>query len=49
MSMLASVLGMALSIEFGIAQYYALGVGIYIVCAVDDRCRRPPDEPHGVV
>ena len=33
-SMLASVLGMALSIEFGIANTYALGVGFYVVCAV---------------
>jgi hypothetical protein len=32
-SMLASVLGMALSIEFGIANTYALGVGLYVVCA----------------
>jgi hypothetical protein len=33
-SMLASVLGMALSIEFGIARTYALGAGFYVVCAV---------------
>jgi spermidine synthase len=33
-SMLASVLGMALSIEFGIARTYALGVGFYVVCAL---------------
>jgi SAM-dependent methyltransferase len=33
-SMLASVLGMALSIEFGIARTYALGVCLYVVCAV---------------
>jgi spermidine synthase len=33
-SMLASVLGMALSIEFGIARTYALGVGFYAICAV---------------
>ena len=33
-SMLASVLGMALSIEFGIARTYALGVCFYGVCAV---------------
>jgi hypothetical protein len=32
-SMLASVLGMALSIEFGIARTYALGVCCYVVCA----------------
>jgi hypothetical protein len=33
-SMLASVLGMALSIEFGIARTYALGASCYILCAV---------------
>jgi spermidine synthase len=33
-SMLASVLGMALSIEFGITRTYALGVGFYVVCAL---------------
>jgi hypothetical protein len=33
-SMLASVLGMALSIEFGIAKTYALGVGFYVVCVM---------------
>lgn len=33
-SMLASVLGMALSIEFGIANTYALGVGLYVICAL---------------
>jgi len=32
-SMLASVLGMALSIEFGIANTYAIGVGFYVVSA----------------
>ena len=32
-SMLASVLGMALSIEFGIARTYTLGVCLYGVCA----------------
>jgi SAM-dependent methyltransferase len=32
-SMFASVLGMALSIEFGIARTYALGVCFYMVCA----------------
>jgi SAM-dependent methyltransferase len=31
-SMFASVLGMALSIEFGIARTYALGVCFYVVC-----------------
>jgi hypothetical protein len=33
-SMLASVLGMALSIQFGIAKTYALGVCSYAVCAI---------------
>ena len=33
-SMFASVLGMALSIEFGITRTYALGVGFYVVCAL---------------
>ena len=33
-STLASVLGMALSIEFGIARTYALGVSFYVVCAL---------------
>jgi spermidine synthase len=33
-SMFASVLGMALSIEFGIAHTYALGVGFYVVCGL---------------
>jgi SAM-dependent methyltransferase len=33
-SMLASVLGMALSIEFGIAKTYALGACFYVVCAI---------------
>ena len=33
-SMLASVLGMALSIEFGIAKTYALGACFYAVCAL---------------
>ena len=32
-SMLASVLGVAVSIEFGIANTYALGVFCYVVCA----------------
>jgi SAM-dependent methyltransferase len=32
-SMFASVLGMALSIEFGIAKTYALGACFYVVCA----------------
>jgi hypothetical protein len=34
MSMFASVLGMALSIELGIAKTYALGAGFYVVCAL---------------
>jgi hypothetical protein len=33
-SMLASALGMALSIELGIAATYTIGVGFYAVCAV---------------
>jgi hypothetical protein len=33
-SMFASVLGMALSIELGIAKTYALGAGCYVVCAL---------------
>jgi hypothetical protein len=33
-SMFASVLGMALSIAFGIANTYAIGVAFYGVCAV---------------
>jgi hypothetical protein len=33
-SMLASVLGMALSIQFGIAMTYALGVCFYAVCGI---------------
>ena len=33
-SMFASVLRMVLSIEFGIANTYALGAGFYVVCAV---------------
>jgi SAM-dependent methyltransferase len=33
-SVLASVLGMALSIEFGIAKTFALGVCFYVVCAI---------------
>lgn len=32
-SMFASVLGMALSIEFGIARTYTLGICFYVVCA----------------
>jgi hypothetical protein len=33
-SMFASVLGMALSIAFGIANTYAMGVAFYVVCAL---------------
>jgi SAM-dependent methyltransferase len=55
-SMFASVLGMVLSIEFGIANTYALGVCFYVVCAmmmvVSRRANRlgvsasrPVDEP----
>jgi len=33
-SMLASVLGMALSIQFGIAMTYALGACFYVVCGI---------------
>jgi hypothetical protein len=33
-SMLASVLGMALSIQFGIAKTYAIGACFYVVCAI---------------
>jgi SAM-dependent methyltransferase len=33
-SMFASILGMALSIEFGIAKTYALGVCFYVVCVL---------------
>ena len=33
-SMFASVLGMALSIAFGIANTYAIGVAFYVVCAI---------------
>jgi len=47
-SMLASVLGMALSIEYGIANTYALGACFYIVCAVMiviSRQTNPVDAP----
>jgi len=33
-SVLASVLGMALSIQFGIAMTYALGACFYVVCGI---------------
>ncbi|MEH2623203.1 SAM-dependent methyltransferase [Bradyrhizobium sp. AZCC 1719] len=39
-SMLASVLGMALSIQFGIAKTYALGLCFYVVCAIVVVARR---------
>jgi hypothetical protein len=39
-SMFASVLGMALSIEFGIAKTYALGVAFYVVCVLMIVARR---------
>jgi SAM-dependent methyltransferase len=42
-SMLASVLGMALSIQFGIAKTYALGVCFYAVCAIVIVASRRPD------
>jgi len=42
-SMLASVLGMALSIEFGIANTYALGACFYIVCAIVIARSRQPE------
>jgi hypothetical protein len=32
--MFASVLGVALSIQFGIAKTYALGACFYVVCAI---------------
>ena len=46
--MFASVLGMALSIEFGIARTYALGVGFYVLCALMI-VLKPPGDPHGRV
>jgi hypothetical protein len=39
-SMLASVLGVALSIQFGIAATYALGVLLYVVCVAMLAIRR---------
>lgn len=44
-SMLASVLGVALSIQFGIAATYALGVGFYAVCVAMLALRREWDQP----
>jgi SAM-dependent methyltransferase len=43
-SMLASVLGMALSIELGIANTYALGACFYIVCAIVIATSRQPED-----
>src|SRR5262249_39407412 len=39
-SMLASVLGVALSIQFGIAATYTLGVSLYVVCVAMLAVRR---------
>jgi hypothetical protein len=51
-SMLASALGMALSIELGIAATYMIGVGFYVVCAAmmlvewrASRAKQPIAEP----
>jgi hypothetical protein len=44
-SMFASVLGMALSIGFGIANTYAIGVAFYAVCAVMIVASRAADRP----
>jgi hypothetical protein len=44
-SMLASVLGVALSIQFGIAATYALGVGLYVVCVAMLAVRREENRP----
>jgi spermidine synthase len=43
-SMFASILGMALSIEFGIANTYALGACFYVVCAVMIAVSRQPED-----
>ena len=43
-SMFASVLGMALSIEFGIANTYAVGACFYVVCAVMIATSRQPED-----
>ena len=52
-SMLASVLGMVLSIEFGIANTYAIGVGFYVVSAamliIGRRANRTATAPTKVV
>lgn len=44
-SMLASVLGVALSIQFGIAATYALGGALYAVCVAMLAARRGQDQP----
>src|SRR5215468_2500281 len=44
-SMLASVMGVALSIQFGIAATYALGVGLYVVCIAMLAARGEEKEP----
>lgn len=44
-SMLASVLGVALSIQFGIASTYALGAGLYLVCVAMLALSRAQDQP----
>ena len=44
-SMFASVLGMALSIEFGIAKTYTLGAAVSCRLRINDR-RKPTGEPH---
>jgi spermidine synthase len=44
-SMLASVLGVALSIQFGIAATYGLGVALYAVCIAMLVLRREESEP----
>ena len=48
-SMLASVLGVALSIQFGIAATYALGVGLYAVCVTMLAARREESQPAAAV
>ena len=48
-SMLASVLGVALSIEFGIAATYGLGVALYAVCIAMLVSRREESEPVAAV
>ena len=48
-SMLASVLGVALSIQFGIAATYGLGVALYAVCVAMLAARREESQPVSVV